>query len=74
MICPKGNIFKIKNRKHLYFLCNAEINSVVSKSLHIWHQWLGHPNFKDLSQQPKVSNNMKISDNKIPDHCKVCIK
>ena len=74
MICPKGNIFKIKNRKHLYFLCNAEINSVVSKSLHIWHQWLGHPNFKDLSQQPKVSNNMKISDTKIPDQCEVCIQ
>ena len=50
------------------------MNSVISRSLDQWHRILGHPSFDDVQKLPEVSQNMKITKDKKPPQCEVCIK
>lgn len=68
-----GNLFKINTRGHLYYLNNLNINSVITRSLHEWHTFLGHPNYAELKKLPSVTTNMKINKIKEPEFCDICI-
>jgi hypothetical protein len=77
LISPDGTKFKISKNGMLYYLNSITSSSKPrqqskSRSLHEWHEILGHCNFNDVLALENVVDGMKISDKKEFD-CGVCI-
>ena len=75
MRSPEGNIFPIHTSGHLYFINNLQfINTIVSRTLDEWHQYLGHMCYADILKMPTKVKNMKITKSDRMKNCEVCIK
>ena len=71
--CKGGTVFEIVKKDQLYFLNSVNVSKCVSRPLQQWHEIMGHCNIKDVMQLEKVTEGMKITDDKMPD-CEICIK
>ena len=69
--------YPFRQEKNLFIWDFSEIdktfkeNCLLSSSLKIWHKWLGHNNFTDLSKLVEHVQGMRIGDSSV-DVCEIC--